>query len=144
MHIEANAQALIALRNALSKDYLSMISHCDSAFAVWNTLTSPALQTTKYVEEESSGDESDQPCYMLQGNDSLVVNSNTHLDDCASSSSDNYVNAYALNEELSIVCENLLEKYQLLKKKTFKIKEENKDLFSKLKRGMRFLMKGTH
>jgi len=33
-HIEANAQALVALRNTLSKDYLSMISYCDSAFTV--------------------------------------------------------------------------------------------------------------
>ena len=32
--IEANAQALVALRNALSKDYLSMVSHCDSVFTV--------------------------------------------------------------------------------------------------------------
>ena len=37
-----------------------------------------------------------------------------------------------MKEELSIMCENLLEKYQVLKKKTFKIKEENKNLFSKL------------
>ena len=42
-HIEANALALEALRQALSKEYLSMISHCDSAFTVWNTLTSPKL-----------------------------------------------------------------------------------------------------
>ena len=33
-HIEANAQALEPLRNTLSKNYLSMISHCDSAFVV--------------------------------------------------------------------------------------------------------------
>ena len=33
-YIEANAQALDALKHTLSKDYLSMISHCDSAFAV--------------------------------------------------------------------------------------------------------------
>ena len=45
-YIEANAQVLEALRQVLSKEYLSMVSHCDSAFAVWNTLTSPALQTT--------------------------------------------------------------------------------------------------
>ena len=44
-HIEANAQALMALRSTLNKEYLSMISNCDSAFAVWNTLTSPELQT---------------------------------------------------------------------------------------------------
>ena len=69
---------------------------------------------------------------MVQGSDSLEVNSDTHLVDSASSSGDDYVDVDALNEELSIVCENLLEKYQLLKKKSFKLKEENKDLFSKL------------
>ena len=31
-HIEVNAQALEALRRTLSKEYLSMVSHCDSAF----------------------------------------------------------------------------------------------------------------
>ena len=48
---------------------------------------------------------------MVQGNDSLEVNSETQLDDSASSSGDDYVDADALNEELSLVCENLLEKY---------------------------------
>ena len=33
-HIEVNAQALMALRNTLSKEYLSMISYYDFAFAV--------------------------------------------------------------------------------------------------------------
>ena len=42
-YIEANTQALEALRSTLSKDYLMTGSHCDSAFAVWNTLTSPVL-----------------------------------------------------------------------------------------------------
>ena len=39
-----------------------------------------------------------------KGNDSLEVNSDTQLDDSARSSSDDYVDADALNEELSIVC----------------------------------------
>ena len=51
-YIEANAQALKALRRTLNKDYLFMISHCDSAFTVWNTLTSPKLKTTNHVEKE--------------------------------------------------------------------------------------------
>ena len=34
MYIEANAQTLDALKHTLSKDYLCMVSHCDSAFAV--------------------------------------------------------------------------------------------------------------
>jgi len=54
-HIEANAQALEALWSTLNKEYLCMISYCDSAFAVRNTLTSPKLQTPKVVEDESSG-----------------------------------------------------------------------------------------
>ena len=51
-YIEANAQALDALKHTLSKEYSCMISHCDSAFAVWNTLTSPELQTTNNVEKK--------------------------------------------------------------------------------------------
>jgi len=78
---------------------------------VWNTLTSPNLQTPKYVKEESSRDEFDQHCYMVQGNDSLEVNSDTHLDDSVSSSGDDYVDADTLNEELSIICKNHLQKY---------------------------------
>ena len=111
-----------------------MISYCDSAFAVWNTLTSPALQTSNIVEEESSGGESEQQCYMVQENNSLEVNSKTQLDDCANSSSNDYncMDADALNEELSIVCEKLLKKYKILKKKSFTLNNENKDLCSKL------------
>ena len=33
-YIEANAQALDALKHTLSKEYLSIVSHCDSAFVV--------------------------------------------------------------------------------------------------------------
>ena len=33
-YIETNVQALDALKYTLSKDYLSLISHCDSAFTV--------------------------------------------------------------------------------------------------------------
>jgi len=61
-HIEANVQALMALRSTLNKEYLCLVSHCDSAFTVWNTLTSPALQTLNIVEKESSGGESEQHC----------------------------------------------------------------------------------
>ena len=138
----------MAHRCTLSKEYLCMVSHCDSAFAVWNTLTSPVLQTPNIVEEESSGRESEQQCYMVQGNESLEVNSETHLDDCASSSGDDIMDADALNEELSIVCEKLLKKYQLLKKKSFVLNKENEDLISKLdvplQEKVEIIMKGTH
>ena len=58
--------------------------------------------------------------------------SDTQLDDSTSFSDDDNMDADALNEELSLFCENLLEKYKVLKKKSFKLKEENEDLFSKL------------
>ena len=93
-----------------------MVSHCDSAFMVWNTLTSLEVQTTKYVEKEPMVDEFDETCYMVQENDSLEVHSDTHLDDSVNSSCDNNtIDAHALNEELSMSCENLLSKYKALK-----------------------------
>ena len=101
-HIEANAQALEALKSTLNKEYLCMIFHCDSAFAVWNTLTSLKLQLPNQVEKESSEDESDDACYMVQGND-LEVHSDTQLDSAISSFDDHdSMDANALNEELSI------------------------------------------
>ena len=122
-HIEANAIALKALRASLSKENLNMVSHCDSAFAVWNILTSPELQTQINKREKSSGEESEHHCFMVQENDSLEVHSDTQLHS-ASSSCDDYIDLNALNEELSIVCEKLLEKYNLLKKKSFELKDE--------------------
>ena len=149
-HIGANAQALEAIRSTLPKDYLLCVSNLDSAFAVWNKLTTTTtskLQLPIQQEEESSGDESEpQQCYMIQGNDSLEVHLETHLDD-ASSSCDDY-DAHALNEELSIVCEKLIEKYKILKKKSLGIEKENKSLQSRLnnfcKRRLRSIMKGIH
>ena len=72
--------------------------------------------------KKSSREESDQACFMVQGNDSLEVISKTQLDDSASSSADDYIDADVLNEELSIVCENLLSKYKVLKNKSSKLK----------------------
>ena len=64
-YLEANRQALHAFRQTLSKNYLSILSHCDSAFAVWNTLISHEEQASHDVEREPIGDESDQACYMV-------------------------------------------------------------------------------
>ena len=119
-HIGANAQALEAIRSTLLKDYLMLVSNLDSAFAVWNKLTTTTtskLQLQIQQEKESSGDESESQCLMVQGNDSLEVQSESQLDSFdASSSCDEYVDANALNEELSIMCEKLIEKYKVLKK----------------------------
>ena len=133
-YLEANTQALHALRQTLSKQYLSLLSHCDSAFAVWNTLISLKEQPSNYLGKEPIVDESDEACYMVQGIDSLEVKSDTYLDVCASSPDDHdsSIDAHALKEELSICCENLLSKYKFLKKKSFDLKRENENLFSKL------------
>ena len=39
------------------------------------------------------------------------------------------MDAHALNEELSMFCENMLSKYKALKSKSFDLKDENKNLF---------------
>jgi len=70
-YIEVNAPALVALRYTLSKDYLFIISHCDFAFTVWDTLASLKLQMRNYVEKEYSGDEADQVYFMAKGMTSL-------------------------------------------------------------------------
>ena len=62
-------------------------------------IDAPRQQMTNYVEKEPRRDESEQACFMVQENDSLEVYSDTHLDDCASSSDDHdSIDAHALNE----------------------------------------------
>ena len=50
-YLGANAQAIDALKQTLNKEHLSIFSYCDSAFAVWNTLTSSKEQTTHVLEK---------------------------------------------------------------------------------------------
>ena len=104
-HIGANAQALEAIRSTLPKEYLLLASNFVSAFAVWNMLTTTTTSELQLPNqpEESSGESEPQLCYTVQGNDSLEVQSETHLDneDCASSSND-FIDPHALNEELSL------------------------------------------
>ena len=62
-HVGANAQALEAIRSTLNKEYLMLVFNLDSAFAVWNKLTTSTsnLQMQIQREEESSG-ESESQC----------------------------------------------------------------------------------
>ena len=67
-HVGANAQALEAIRSTLPKDYLLRVSNIDSAFAVWNLLTTTTTTSELQVqiqEEESSGEFESQ--YLLHG-----------------------------------------------------------------------------
>ena len=70
-YLEANAQAMDALKYTLSKEHMSLVSHCDSIFAVWNTLISLKEQASNNVERDPIVDESDEVYYMVQENDSL-------------------------------------------------------------------------
>ena len=89
-----------------------MISHCNSAFVVWNTLISLKGQSSNNLERESSEDDSDQACFMVQGNDFLEVNSEFNIDDCACTSNVDMSNGdtHMLNEKLFVFCEDLLRK----------------------------------
>ena len=58
-YIKANAQAMEELKHILSKEHLSLISYCNSAFIVWNTFTSPKEQVQHNLKRESRGDESE-------------------------------------------------------------------------------------
>ena len=80
-HIGANAQALEAIRSTLSKDYLMLASNFDSAFAVWNLLTTTTTSKLQLqIQPEESSGESESQCYTVQGNDSLEVQSESQLD----------------------------------------------------------------
>ena len=83
IHIGANAQALEAIRSTLSKDYLMRVSNIDSAFIVWNKLTTTSASKLQMpIQPEESSGESDSQCFMVQGNDSLEVQSESQLDSC--------------------------------------------------------------
>ena len=58
-NIETNAQVMEALRHTLSKEHFSLISYCDSAFTMWNTLTTPKEQVQHILESEPRRDESE-------------------------------------------------------------------------------------
>jgi len=99
----ANEQAMIAHKKTLNNDYNSRVANCDSAFAVWNTLISLEEQNSNDMERESSEDDCDQECFMIQRNDPLEVNLESEINE----------DVNMLNDELAIFCEDLLEIYKL-------------------------------
>ena len=114
-HRKANALAFKTLRASLDKDLLYVFAHYDSAFAVWSILTSPELSKIIDKMRRSRRDKSDEHYFMVQGNDSLEVQSETQLDASSSSYCNECMDAQALNDELAKNCENLISKYKLLK-----------------------------
>ena len=57
---------MTALRQSLSKNYLSIVSHCDSAFYSMEHVELFKEHASNYVEREPIGDESDQACFMVK------------------------------------------------------------------------------
>ena len=64
------------------------------------TTTTSKLQLPIQQEEESSG-ESETQCFMIQGNDSLEVQSDTQLDASSNSYCNECLEAQAMNDELA-------------------------------------------
>ena len=67
---------------------------------------------------------------MVQGKNSLEVQSESQLDDCSSSFCYGCFEVQNLNVELATKLEKFLEKHELLTKKNFDLKEEMEDLCS--------------
>ena len=67
-YLQANAKAIHALKLTLKDDHLLRVSKIDSAFALWNTLTSldEQMQNDKKRYSDQGSDTSDM-CYMVQG-----------------------------------------------------------------------------
>ena len=72
-YLEANAQAMIALKKILNNDYLFRIVNCDFDLAMCNTLIFLEQQLPNDMERESNEDDFDQECFIVQGSDSLEV-----------------------------------------------------------------------
>ena len=105
-NIEANAKAIHALKSTLNDDYLSRVANLDLAFVVWNTLISLGENDQYYARSDSDvGSDVSNKCYMVQGDNPLEVNTESELDDEDMS-----------YDELASFCQQLLEKYDMIKK----------------------------
>ena len=129
-HKKANALAIKTLRASLDKDLLHVFAHYDSAFAIWSILTSPELPKIINKLRRSRRDKSDEHCLIVQGNDSLEVQSESQLDDSSSSYCYGCLEAQTLNMELATKLDNFLEKHKLLKEDNLVLKNELKNLLS--------------
>jgi len=129
-HKKANALALRTLRASLNEDLVHVFDHYDTTFAVWSILTSPELPVIINKLRRSRRDMSEEHCFMVQGKDSLEVNSDSQLDDSSSSFCHGCFEVQNLNVKLASKLENFVEKHNSLKKMHFELKEEKTDLCS--------------
>ena len=112
-NIEANAKAIHALKSTLNDDYLYRVAKLDSAFVVWNTILSLGEKEQYYAGSDSDVDACNL-CYMVQGDNPLEVTTESGVDEDVDMSYD----------ELTSFCQQLLEKYDMLRKDNKKIKNK--------------------
>jgi len=114
-NLEANVKAIHALKSTLNDEYLSRVANLDSAFVVWNTIVSLGEQEQYYARSNSDdGSDASNLCYMVQGDNPLEVNSESELEEDVDMS----------YNELASFCQQLLEKYNMLKKDNKKLKNK--------------------
>ena len=114
-NIEANAKSLHVLRSTQNDVYLSGVANLDSASVVWNSLISLGEQEQYYAGSDSDvGSDASNVCYMVQGDNSLKVNTESEVEKEVDMSYD----------ELESFCQQLLEKYDMLKKDNKKMKKK--------------------
>ena len=114
-YYEANAKDIHALKSTLNDEYLSKVSNTDLAFVVWNNFITLGEQAP--YDKESNSDEGSTTSnmyYMVQRDDPLEVNSESELDEDVDMSFD----------EITLFCQQLLEKSDLLKKDNKSLKNK--------------------
>ena len=112
-YIEANSKAIHALKCTLNDEYLSRVSNIDSAFVVWNIITSLGEKNLYYAGSDSDVEsDTSNKCYMVQGDNPLEVTTESEDEDNNMS-----------YEELSTFCQLLLKKYDMIKKENKNLKK---------------------
>ena len=105
-HKKANALALRALRASLNEHLLHVFDRYDSAFAVWSILTSPELPVIINKMRRSRRDVSEERGFVVYGNDSHEVQSDSQIDDSSNSFCYSCGEVQTLNVELASSLKN--------------------------------------
>ena len=81
-NIEANAKAINALKSTLNDDYLFRVANIDSAFVVWNIITSLGEKDLYYAGSDSDvGSDTSNLYHMVQGDNPLEVSTESEVEE---------------------------------------------------------------
>ena len=102
------------MKSILNDDYLSRVANIDSAFVAWNIITSLGEKDLYYAGSDSDvGSDVSNKCYMIQGDNPLEVTTESEVDE----------DVDMFYDELTSFCQQLLEKYDMLKKNNKNLKK---------------------